>query len=235
VTTVTAAPPVATGQRAGTREGVAAMLPFVAGYAPFAMAIGAAAAAHGNALAGWAGSWLIYGGSAHLATLRALDGSGLLLAVATGALINARLMIYGASLARVWAGQPLWFRLVAAPMLVDPTWAVATERGADPGSPAADRRFFAAAGFTLGIGWSTMMAIGVVAGDRIASDHLVVAVPLCMASLVAPRLLDPATRWVCVVAGVTSLLTTSFPAGTGIFAAIAAGCAAGALSARRSG
>ena len=49
------------------RAGVVAMVPFVLGYAPFALVIGAAVAKSGDPLAGWSGSWLIYGGSAHLA------------------------------------------------------------------------------------------------------------------------------------------------------------------------
>jgi predicted branched-subunit amino acid permease len=72
------------------RHGVTAMAPFVVGYAPFALTVGAVVAGHGDRIAGWTGSWLIYGGSAHLSTLRTLDRSGLLLAILAGALVNAR-------------------------------------------------------------------------------------------------------------------------------------------------
>jgi branched chain amino acid efflux pump len=107
------------------RDGVTAMAPFVVGYAPFALAVGAVVASHGDRVAGWAGSWLIYGGSAHLSTLRTLDRSGLLLAILAGALVNAR-VIYSAPLATRGSTQPTWFRLVAAPLIIDPTWALAT-------------------------------------------------------------------------------------------------------------
>ena len=73
---------------------------------PFALVIGSAAADHGTPLAGWAGSWLIFGGSAHLAAIRTLDDAGAVAAILTGLLINARLLVYSASLARRWAGQP---------------------------------------------------------------------------------------------------------------------------------
>ncbi|MFM2076504.1 MAG: hypothetical protein RJA49_394, partial [Actinomycetota bacterium] len=59
-----------------TRAGMLAMLPLIAGYLPFALVVGAAVAEHGTPWAGWAGSWLIYGGSAHLATVRTLDKAG---------------------------------------------------------------------------------------------------------------------------------------------------------------
>ena len=80
---------------------------------------------HGAPLAGWAGSWLIFGGSAHLAAIRTLDQAGAVAAILTGLLINARLLVYSASLARRWRGQPRWFRVAAAGLIIDPTWAAA--------------------------------------------------------------------------------------------------------------
>ena len=214
------------------REGVSVMLPFVAGFAPFALAIGAVAA-RGNAWAGWSGSWLIYGGSAHLATLQGLGRSGLVVAVLTGVLVNARLLVYSASLARRWAGQPTWFRFAAAPLVIDPTWAVAEARPVRE-QASDERRFFLAAGLTLGVGWSAMMAAGVALGGRLDASSLAVAVPLCLVSLVAPRLVDPDTRWVCLAAAATTPFTGGFPAGTGLLVAAGAGVLAGAaLAARR--
>jgi predicted branched-subunit amino acid permease len=215
-------------------DGVAVMLPFLVGYAPFALAIGAAVAAHGDRLAGWSGSWLVYGGSAHLATLRTMETSGLVVAILTGVLINARLVIYSASLSQRWQGQPSWFRLLAAPLVIDPTWAV-TDAHSDGRTLAAQRRFFVAAGLTLGAGWSALIGIGVLAGDRIDARHLAVAAPLCLASLVGPRLLHRDTQVVCATAAAVTVLTTNLPAGTGIVAAVAAGCAAGALADRSDG
>ena len=231
-TTTTHALPDSRRTGSGVREGVAVMLPFVAGYAPFALSIGAAVAAHGDRLAGWAGSWLVYGGSAHLATLRTLETSGVVVAILTGALVNARLVIYSASLSRRWLGQPWWFRLAAAPLVIDPTWAVTEARHDGGESLAAERRFFVAAGLTLGGGWSGLIAVGALAGDRIDASHLVVAVPVCLASLVGPRIRDRDTRPVCAAAAVVTVLAGSLPAGSGLIAAIAAGCVAGALTDR---
>ena len=106
------------------RAGFMTMVPFVVGLAPFALVIGATAANTSDPLAAWSGSWLVYGGSAHLAVLRSVD-AGLLVAVAGALLINARLLAYSASLAQRWRDQPRWFRLVAAALVIDPTWAVA--------------------------------------------------------------------------------------------------------------
>jgi branched chain amino acid efflux pump len=216
------------------RAGALAMAPFVVGYAPFALVIGAAVAAHGHPIAGWAGSWLIYGGSAHLAALRTIDDGGALLAIVTGLLINARLLVYSASVAPHWQRQPRWFRAVGAAMLIDPTWAVAERRATQPGSDRAQRAYYLAAGLTLGVGWSALIAVGAVAGNIVSGVGLEVAAPLCLISLVAPRLKDGDTRAAAIVAALVSVFAARWPAGTGMLAAIAAGCAGAALVGRRS-
>jgi predicted branched-subunit amino acid permease len=82
------------------------MLPMLVGYVPFALVIGSAAADHGARLAGWSGSWIIFGGSAQLAAIRTIDQSGAVAAILTALLIHARLVVYSTSLARRWRGQP---------------------------------------------------------------------------------------------------------------------------------
>jgi predicted branched-subunit amino acid permease len=223
----------ATGaDRGGWGAGVAAMLPLVVGYAPFALAVGAVVAAHGDVVAGWTGSWVVYGGSAQIATLHTLETSGLLLAILAGALVHGRLVVYSASLARDWQGQPRWFRLVAAPLVIDPTWAVVDARDGRHWSLAEQRGFFLGAALTLGVVWSALMAVGVVAGDRIDVRHLAVAVPLCLASMVGPRIRDVDTRVVCGAAAVATMLAGGLPAGARVPVAVVVGCLAGAFTDR---
>jgi len=211
--------------------GALTMLPLVAAYAPFGVVVGAAAAAHGDPVAGWAGSWLVYGGSAHLAALRTLDAGGPLMAVLVGLLVNARLVVYSAGLARSWPEQPRWFRVVAAPMIIDPTFAVAERYAASCADPAARRRHFVGAGLTLGAGWSAAIAAGAIIGSRLDLLHIDVVVPLCLLTLVGPGLRHRDGRAVAVAAAAVALLGASLPAGTGVLAAIVAGVAAGAVAA----
>ena len=102
------------------RDGVTSMLPLVVAYVPFALVIGTAVADHGLP-AGVVGTAVIFGGSAHLATIRSLEGAGVAAALVAGLVVNARLVVYSAALARRWRGQPRWFRLVAAAFVIDPT------------------------------------------------------------------------------------------------------------------
>jgi predicted branched-subunit amino acid permease len=224
---------LATDRANGARSGALAMLPLLPAYIPFALVIGSAATDHGAPLAGWAGSWLIYGGSAHLAAIRTLDHAGAVAAVVTALLINARLLVYSASLARRWSGQPRWFRIVAAPMIVDPTW-VAAERNAEVTTDLREqRRYFVAAGLTLGVAWSGGIAVGVVLGARLDWLHLGIAIPLCLVGLVGPGIAAAGTRSVVAVAAAVALVTADWPAGTGLLLAVAAGGATGVLNDRR--
>lgn len=229
--TAPTAAPHAAARRSAAADGVRAMAPLIAGYLPFALVIGAAVGAHGDALAGWAGSWLIYGGSAHAATLRTLGSGGVVLAIGTGILVNTRLVVYSTSLATRWRTQPRWFRCAAAPLIIDPTWAVATARPPEPA--AAERAFFLTAGATLGVAWSSFIALGVVLGDALPADHLAVAVPLCLIALVAPRVVERDSRAVCLIAGAAAWLAAPMPSGAGTLVAIAVGTVAGGVVADR--
>src|SRR5262245_37003359 len=71
------------------RQGVLTMLPMLVGYVPFALVIGSAAAEHGASVAGWSGSWIVFGGSAQLAAIRTIDQAGAVAAILTALLIHA--------------------------------------------------------------------------------------------------------------------------------------------------
>jgi predicted branched-subunit amino acid permease len=221
--------------RAGgaARRGAVAMLPLLAGYVPFALVIGSACADHGSALAGWAGSWLIYGGSAHLAAIRTLDHDGAAAAIFTGLLINARLVVYSASLARRWRDQPRWFRMAAAGLIIDPTWAMAERQASDGVDPAQERWYFIGAGLALGLVWSAAIAVGILVGPELHWLDLDIVIPLCLIGLVGLALRSAASRAVIVAAASTALLTTHWPAGSGILAAVLVGCAVGWMADQR--
>jgi predicted branched-subunit amino acid permease len=204
-------------------DGVRAMAPLALAFAPFALVIGSAVATVPNPVAGWAGSWLIFAGSAHLAALNGVAAGTPQLAVQTALLVNARLLVYGASMASRWRDQPRWFRVVAPALLVDPTWAMADRQARAGRSPAGQRRFFLAAALTLGLVWTVAIATGALIGRQLPHVGLDLAAPLCLIALIGPRLVDRAHRWAAVAAAVVAVLTSGWPAGTGIAAAIVAG------------
>ncbi|HTN79869.1 MAG TPA: AzlC family ABC transporter permease [Acidimicrobiales bacterium] len=219
--------------RAAARAGVIAISPLVIGFAPFALVVGATIGASSYHHAGIASSWLVYGGSAQIATVRTLEHGGAAMAVLAALLINSRLLVYSASLSQHWRDQPLWFRVTAAPMIVDPVWAVAEARALQPGSPSEKRAHYYAAALTLGLAWSVLVVAGVVLGSRIDTHALVVAAPLCLLYLVGQRLKDHRTAVIVLAAAGGALVARGLPSGLSIFIAIIAGCVVGESLDRR--
>lgn len=210
------------------------MVPLLAGYVPFAVLIGVAAGRSADPVAAWAGALLIFGGSAHLSVIELIgDGSGVAAAVCTGLLVNARLTIYSASLLPLWRGAPLWHRLVAAAVVIDPMVMIAHRRQLEPGTRSEQRAFFAGAAAVLAVGWSGMIAAGAVLGaQQDAVSMLAICTPLCLAAMVAPHLRHAAGARAVVAAAATALATSSWPAGTGLLMAMLAGAVAGGWGGR---
>jgi predicted branched-subunit amino acid permease len=213
------------------------MLTLVVGYLPFALLIGVSAGASTDPLAAWAGSLLIFGGSAHLSVIELMGrGSGVAVAVCTGLLVNARLTVYSTSLLSLWRGAPLHQRLLAAAAVIDPIWLVATRRQDQPGTTAERRSFYAGAAATLAAGWAAMIGAGVVLGARHgATESLNICTPLCLMAVVAPHLRTAGGARCVVAAGTVAAVTPTWPSGTGLLAAMAAGAAAGAWRPRKVG
>jgi predicted branched-subunit amino acid permease len=216
-----------------TRAGLIAVAPLVLGFAPFALVVGATVGATANQGAGIAGSWLIYGGSAQIATARTLESGGAAMAVLTALLINTRLLVYSASLSQHWREQPTWFRIAAAPMIVDPVWALAEARALEPGSAREVRAHYFGSAIGLFVAWSVFIVTGVMLGSRLDSHALGVAAPLCLLWLVVSRLHDPRNRFIVAAAATGALVGRNLPSGLAIFVAILAGCIAGQALDRR--
>jgi predicted branched-subunit amino acid permease len=227
----------ATQPRAGTnrelRRGAASSLALLVGFAPFALVIGATVAEHPSPSAGWAASWLIYGGSAHLAVLDLTSTGGVLVAVVTGIVINARLVIYSAALAPHWRTEPWTVRALMAPTIVDPTFALVEPRYREGGSRREKRAYYLGAALTLWFGWMALITVGMVAGGRVpAGVGLEVAVPICLTALVVPSLSSHPGRLAVFVAVVVAIAGSGWPAGSGLLAAIVGGALAGGIAER---
>jgi predicted branched-subunit amino acid permease len=219
---------------AAAGRGAIAVAPLLVAFIPFALVVGSAATVHGGPLAAWAGSWLIFGGSAHLATVRTLD-AGPVAAILTGLLVNARLLVYSTSLGHHWADQPRWFRFAAAGMIIDPTWAIGDRHAATGPDPREQRGYFLGAGLTLGAGWTSAIAVGALIGARLDAVDLSIVVPLCLLALIGAGIRERGARSVIVGSAAVALLTVGWPSGTGLLAAVLTGCAIGVVNERRRG
>lgn len=210
------------------RDAVRDILPVTFSVMPFAAVIGVTIA-QAHAVPAWAGLLagpMIYAGSAHLAAVSLLDaGAGAATVLATVAIINARLSMYGAVIEPHFRAQPAWFRWLAPHFLVDQTYALATARH-DLADPARFRRYWTTAGVVLGVGWTTAMAAALLLGPVIpAHSPLDFAATAVFIGLLAPRLRERVARRPALIAALVALFASPLPNGLGLLAGALAGIA----------
>ena len=221
--------PQSPAARAGLRDG----LSVVVGYIPFALALGAALGSSGvNPLTAWLSSPLVIAGAAQLVTVQMLGaGAGVGMVVITAVVVNARHVLYSARMASLvpfWGRRERW---MAAYLLADPMFALASARfrvDAPPEARATYRSYFFTASWTCWAGWLLLTGVGVLVGDALpAALPLDVATALTFLLLLLPTLVGAAATTAAVVGGSVAVLTTGLPLGLGLLVAAAAGVATG--------
>ncbi len=210
--------------------GMRAMVPWLIGVAPFGLVIGVSASRSTfPAMAGWLTGPTIYSGSPQIAVINMLNaGAAAGAVVVTALVINVRLVLYSAAIARFWRGTPLWWRLLAGYLLVDPSFVVGIERyESEPDRRRAHAHYLGGA-LLLWVTWLVAMAVGAVAGAGLpAWLHLEFVVPLYLIGEVVPKVRQPTARRSIAVAAVVALAGLAAPMHLGIAIAIVAGVAAG--------
>jgi len=215
-------------------SGMRAMVPWLAGVAPFGLVIGIAAsqAKAVPTLAGWLTGPTIYAGSAQIAAIQLLNaGAATVAVIVTVLVINLRLVLYSAAMANYWRGTPLWWRLLAGYLLVDPSFVVGIERYAvEPDRRRAHMHYLGGA-IVLWFGWLAAMAVGATVGASVPSGlHLEMLVPLFLIGELVPKMRVAANRWAVVASGVVAVACVSVPMHLGIAIGIVAGMTAGQLA-----
>lgn len=236
-TIATAATRAAT--RAAARAGFRDSLAVIVAYLPFGLALGATlAAAAVHPLVAWSSSPLLFGGAAQLVAVQLLDGGASVAVVVAGALVvNARMLLYGASLAphaQPWRARWRW---LGAYLLADPVYALAIARFQRPGQgvEARDRlAYFFGVGLTLWTAWQLITAAGMALGGALpAALRLELAAPLTFLLLLLPMLTTRAARLAAGVGAAVSVAASGLPLGLGLLAGAGAGMVAGAFVAGR--
>ena len=177
------------------------------------------------------GVWPIFSGNAHVATVRALHDAGAAVAILTGLAVNTRVAAYGFAVAARWQHQPRWFRLLAPGLLVDPTFAADEHHAAHHPDPTEQRRFFLAAGLTLGVAFWALVTIGMLVGGRLGGGlGLDITVPLCLVVSLGARVRARPAAVAATLGALVIVVSGGWPSGTGMLVAIAAGAAGGLLA-----
>jgi predicted branched-subunit amino acid permease len=211
-------------------EGARDMTPMVAGLIPFAVAIGTTiSTSHLSRLDGLLSGPVILAGSAQLVVVKMLDaGSAPLLIILSAMMINARVLLYSASLAPWFTGRSLRSRLLLAIPVIDQLHFICTPRFGRGDLDLRGRSvYYSGAAVWLVGAWVGAQAIPIVIGAT-APDalHLEIAAPLALVGLLA-KTTDRRSMAAAVTGLVVAATAVRLPMHTSILAATLAGIAAG--------
>ena len=206
--------------------------PIILGIIPFGLVAGAAVAETGFGVPEALGmSLLVNAGAAQLtATALFAEGAPMLVVVGTALVVNARLLIYGTSLAPVLEPHVGRWRPVVGHPLVDQSYAAVMTRGQYMQDINLIMYYFGS-WLTLASIWQVTNIAGAVAGSFVpASWSLEFAVPLVFLAMLVPALKNRTDVEVALVAAVTAaLLVPTLPMETGLLSAIVIGMLWGAF------
>ena len=201
------------------REGARRVAPLVIPAAAFGVSFGVLAAAAGmGKLAPIAMSATTFAGAGQFAAASILDeGGAVVAAMAAAALLNARYVPIGISVAPLFEG-PAWKRLLQSQLIVDESWAIANR-----GQGRFDRGLLLGAGLVLYPCWVLSTAVGAVAGDLLGDPErlgLDAAFPALFLALLIPQLRTRLTVMAAIGGALVALALVPFtPAGVPIIAA----------------
>lgn len=188
-------------------DGIRTAGPIAAGIFPFALITGITAIGAGLTLTQAIGmSIVVFAGASQLAAIDLIDSNApFLFVVATAVVINARLMMYSASIAPYVRGYSLRVRGLIAYLLTDQAYAAAVteyETGDDR-----DRlRYYLGLALTIWATWQagtvTGAALGASVPDAIGLEF---ALPLVFLALLVPAMKDAGTTAAGFAAGGVAL------------------------------
>ncbi|MCI4662323.1 MAG: AzlC family ABC transporter permease [Neomegalonema sp.] len=203
-------------------------MPFALTILPFGLIFGVVAKEAGlDLLETMAMTSLVAAGASQFAVLPMLEqGAPELLAILTGAVVNARMAMYSASLATVWPRSSLGMRMLSAYFLNDQNYALSFRRFRErPDAVAANKLgfYFGVGGLTVSV-WVLGTFLGAVIGEQLPpSWSLDFAVPITFIAIVAPILRGLANILAALVGALLSVLLIGLPFGTGFLIAAVCG------------
>lgn len=211
--------------------------PILLGMAPFGLICGAVCVDAGMPV--WAAlgfSTIIFAGASQLAAVQLMaDHASLAVVVLTGLVINARFLMYSASIAPHFKGLSPARRGVIGYLLTDQAYAMSIARfGRGRDSTADKALYFLGAGLTVWASFCSTAWAGAALGAFIPpSWDLGFAIPLTFIAVVVPAIKDRPTVLAGAGAGLTAVLADGLPYNLGLLAGAVTGILTGYLAERR--
>jgi len=221
--------PQVPGERAAFIDGLRAFVPMSMSILPFGLVCGAAASNAGlTAGQSLAMSWVIFAGSAQIASTQLFAGGAPLpVILATATIINLRFLMYGASLSQHFGGLGRRWQAAIAYLLTDQAFALTVlRRNARPEEPHLHWFYLGLAGATW-VCWQLATIAGILLGSLMPpSWSLDFIVPLTFIAMLVPLLSTRAMLLAAATGGSAAVLLV-LPLRLNLIAAALLGVAAG--------
>ena len=222
----------AVARRAAFRAGMLECAQLLPSYMPFGLVCGVAAVQAG--LGEWGAvalaAFAFAGSSQAVLTQFLSSGAPLLIAVASGLVVNLRMAVYSAAIAPRIAGATRKQRLLWAAFLVDQTFIsneARHQRGEHTGHELA---FYLGCAAVLWPWWILMNAVGAFAGAKLPTSwQLDFTIPLSFVALVVPLLKSKPQVIAAIAGGAAGVVFYALPLKLGLIAACALGTCVGLL------
>ena len=209
----------------------------ILGVVPFGTVAGIAAIEAGLDFSHAMGfSLIVLAGASQLASIALIgDNATLIVIIATALIINARFLMYSASLAPHFAGLSLPRRALAAYLLTDQAYAFSITRYRDqPWDVRQKLVYYLSVGGTLWLVWQSSTALGAALGAGMPEAwSLDFAVPLVFLALLVPAVRDKADGLAALVAGALAVLAAGMPYNLALPIAALAGIGGGVFVGRK--
>ena len=218
--------------------GISDITPMVVGLLPYALAIGASAAANGLSLVETlAGAWLLLAGAAQLAAINLVGAdTDVWLVISTTVIINMRFVLYGAGVARWFADSSLLRRLLLAVPVVDQNFLLSEQRFAEQHDQQWRTHYYLTLSGSLIAAFTAGQVIGYGVGAGLPPAlGLHLAAPLVFVGMLTKSLSDRANRRAAMAAAVAVVGVAGLPVAWISSVALPVAIAAGVLAAGSAG
>jgi 4-azaleucine resistance transporter AzlC len=209
--------------------GLRAALPLALAIVPFMTVFGVLMYAGGfSPLIAQAMSVLVFAGAQLVVAQMLLAGAPAALIVAAGATMNARHLLYSASIAPYLCRLPLGWRVLLAYLLTDETYLLSMQRYQQSDQTEHRQWFLLGAGLDIWVACQASTALGSLLGTQVpATWHLEFTATLTFLALLMHSLRDWASRGTALVAGVSAVLAAGLPFESGMLVAASLGLVVG--------
>lgn len=215
------------------KSGVAQQLPLQIGVVPFGMVFGILGLDSG--MTAWQTmllSSILFAGTSQIvfAQLVAIAAPPAIF-ISSVAALNARHMLYSASMADYLRHLPLRWRLILAYLLTDEAYAVSIIRYQEKPANQMMHYHLLGSGLTLWLLWQIATATGILAGQSIpASLELGFAIPLIFMAIIIPLIKSKIEINAILAAGVVVITCQHLPYNSWLILAAITGVAAGTIT-----